>query len=181
VGTPAGTPLKSVTLFMAAVQPRMACFWSWSCDPHLAARHSWLGSASEGKYQQATYIITYWCGRSRCIYACVKGKCSKHCVIHLLVWLSPPRIFLCSSEKWPTQWQPYMIYRKAKKSEATWHGHRLLRNTVVNMLKLSKKLPDPWFTDGVLWKLKLVQGTLQYSMKYSCRISLFQTDCLALN
>ena len=29
----------------------------------------------------------------------------------------------------------------------------------------------------VLWKLKLVQGTLQCSMKYSCRISLFPTDC----
>ena len=68
---------------MAAVQPRMACFWSWSCAPRPAACHSWLGSASEGKYQQATYIITYWCGKSLCIYACAKGKCSKHCVIHL--------------------------------------------------------------------------------------------------
>ena len=42
--------------------------------PCLAACHSWLWSTSEGKYQQATYIIAYWCGRSRYIYACVKGK-----------------------------------------------------------------------------------------------------------
>jgi len=78
-------PLKSVTLSMAAVWPRMACFWSWSRAPSPATCHSWLGSASEGKYQQATYIITFWCGRSQCIYACVNGKCSKHCIIRLQV------------------------------------------------------------------------------------------------
>ena len=75
--------------------------------------------------------------------------------------------------------------QKGYKSEAMWHGHWLLRNTVVNMLKQSKKLfqrsQEMWYwailesnqileekkklrsliCRWVLWKLKLLQGTLQ--------------------